>query len=286
MLQTAFKKSNPFHEPENLEYRYEKLLKENTTVRDGILYASTIQNGLLPKTRHFNRMCAEHFIIYRPLNTIGGDFYWVGSKDGKKIFATADCTGHGIPGAMLTVLGISFLNYVVLGKEWNSAGEILKEIDKKWIETFDPHSDGEGNNDWMEISVCVYDTLSRKLSFAGANGNLFAADCNGPRFYEGNSYPVGGWQLEKNRRYDTTDISLELNTRIYMGSDGFRHQFGGDSSSHPRGKKFSRKRLFNLLADVYNLPMYMQKLLIENQLDAWKGSFEQTDDICIMGIRL
>lgn len=266
--------------------KHDKLQNENKSIYEALAYAATIQNGILPKERHFNRLFDEHFVIYRPLQLIGGDFYWVAAKNDKIFFATADCTGHGIGGAMLSTLGISFLNYVVLGKEIEDLGKILMEIDKKWIETFNQQSDLDENNDWMEISICSYNTLTGELLFAGANGNLLTTGDQGSEFYEGDKYPIGGWQLEKNRIFHQKRVSLDRSTGLYLGSDGFRHQFGGDPALYPSGKKYSKNRLFNLINELHGIPMYMQAEIIENQLDAWKGHHEQTDDICLIGIRL
>jgi len=263
-----------------LKKEYLKLFNYNRDIVEGLYYASTIQQGLLPQKRHFERLFNEYFILYKPQQIIGGDFYWVAQKDEKIIFACADCTGHGVAGAMLSTLGISYLNYVVFGKNYDNLGRMLEEIDKKWIETFSKFSDIMENNDWMEIMLCSFDINTRELCFAGAKGSLLMVNNETHESFHGNRYPIGGWQIEKHRTFDEHKIKLKPRTCIYLGSDGFKHQLGGK-----KGKKFSEKRLNDHIADIYDIPINLQSNLLKMSLEEWQGSLEQTDDICLMGIK-
>lgn len=248
---------------------------------NGLIYAQTIQNGLLPKERHFSKFFKDHFVFYKPQNRIGGDFYWLTQKENVTYFAMADCTGHGVSGAMLSVLGISLLNYVIQ-KKFNSIGEYLTELDKKWIETFNNEVfDIEFNNDWMEITLIAYNQQSKQLSYASAGGE-FAICQNGQiNAFKGNTFPIGGWQIEKNRTFDSFELSLSNNFKLYAFSDGFKHQFNDENT-----RKFSKKRLMDLLLSTSSLTMSEQMEMINSSLNTWMSGINQTDDISLVGLHL
>jgi len=264
-----------------LQLDYQQLLKNNKELMDGIHYAQLIQQGILPQERHLKRLFDDYFVLFKPQNIIGGDLYWVGQKGKLKIFAVADCTGHGVSGALLSVLALSFLNYVILGKEFNEIHEVLEELDKKWIETFHQGVEYGFDNDWMEIGICSFHTETRELQFAGAFNKLTCIQGTEITNFYGNRYPIGGWQLEKTRTFINHSLVLPEKSMVYMGSDGFKDQF-----SFPGGKRFGTKRLTQLIGEVSHLPAAHQKQLIEAAFESWRGGEVQTDDVCLMGIRL
>jgi len=252
-----------------------------TEHESSLIYAQTIQNGLLPKIRHFDKFFKDHFILYKPQDKIGGDFYWLTSKGDTIYFALADCTGHGVSGAMLSVLGISLLNYVIQ-KNFSEVGEYLTELDKKWIETFNNElHDSQFNNDWLEITLISYHTKSKEFQYACGGGEFAIHQNNNIEIYKGNSFPIGGWQIEKNRVFETFKIDIEENAKLYFFSDGIKHQFDKDNS-----KKFSRKRLLNTINFYNSEPMNQQKDFLEFILDSWKGNTKQTDDISLIGLAI
>ena len=252
-----------------------------TELESSLVYAQTIQTGLLPKARHFNKLFKDHFVFYKPQNKIGGDFYWLTSKDNTLYFALADCTGHGVSGAMLSVLGISLLNYVIQ-KNFDKVGDYLSELDKKWIETFNNEQmESQFNNDWMEITLISYNTITKEFQYACAGGEFAIHQNNSIKSYKGNSFPVGGWQIEKNRAFDTFSINLEKNAKFYFFSDGIKHQFDADNA-----KKFSRKQLFRALENHSALPMQSQNELLEFVFNDWKQSTKQTDDVTLVGFEI
>ena len=264
-----------------LHAEYQKLYKNNKDILDSMHYAAFVQQGILPQERHFKRLFSDYFIMYKPQSIIGGDLYWVGQKNNLKIFAVGDCTGHGISGAMLSVLALSFLNYIVLGKDFDLIGEVLDEMDKKWLETFQQGIDLGYNNDWMEIGIAAYNTETRELQYAGAFSKLTYVVQDELFELIGNKYPIGGWQLETDRTYKTHQITLPKNATLYLSSDGFKDQFGYDS-----GKRYGSKRLKALLKQIYNLHVSEQIKLVEKEFNGWKSIEEQTDDVCLMGIKL
>jgi serine phosphatase RsbU (regulator of sigma subunit) len=250
-----------------------------TEQEQSLIYAQTIQNGLLPKKRHFAKNFKDHFVLYKPQNKIGGDFYWHTKKDDTVYFALADCTGHGISGAMLSVLGISLLNYV-FQKKLTNVGDYLTALDKSWIETFNnDHHDTLFNNDWMEITLISYNTVSHEFQYSSAGGEFLLCQNESVKLLKGNSYPIGGWQIEKNRRFETFHLDLKPTYKCYFFSDGIKHQF--DSSNK---KKFSRKRLINSIAHYSRFNMQHQSELFEFIFDTWKEDTRQTDDITLIGI--
>lgn len=254
-----------------------------TSIKDhqsSLAYAQTIQSGLLPKTRHFNKFFNDHFVYYKPQEKIGGDFYWLTCKEDVLFFALADCTGHGVSGAMLSVLGISLLNYVIQ-KNFEKVGDYLTELDKKWIETFNNElNDSHFNNDWLEITLISFNTKTREFQYACAGGEFALHQSNEIKIHKGNNYPIGGWQIEKDRAFDTFHLNLEENSKLYFFSDGIKHQFNRENT-----KKFSRKRLVNLLHNYHDLPMDNQKELFEFIFDIWKEGIHQTDDVSLIGIK-
>lgn len=264
-----------------LHDKYHKLYKSNKELLDSIYYAESVQQGILPHARHFERLFKNYLILYKPLGIIGGDLYWVGQKGKIKYFAVGDCTGHGISGAILSVMALSFLNYIVFSKEFNDVGEVLYELDKKWIETFHQGLELGYNNDWLEIGICAFNEETRELKFSGAFNKLTYIHEGELKELLGNKYPIGGWQLEKEREYKTHTITLKEDTTVYLYSDGFKDQFG-----YTLKKRYSKRRFNELLMTAHYYPMQEQKRIIENEFNCWKGIEEQTDDVCLLGIKL
>lgn len=268
-------------EYEELKSEYNRLFSTNKELLDSMYYSSTVQQGMLPHERHLKRVFSEYFVIYRPKNLVSGDLYWVGQKDGWKFFAVGDCTGHGLSGALLSVLGLSFLNYIILGKECMALDKVLAELDRKWIETFQQGAGLGYSNDWLEIGLCAFDEKSRAFHFAGAISKLMLADGRSISTWAGNRYPIGGWQIETDRRFEVKRTFLPDNAMIYLFSDGYKDQFNAAGT-----KRFGSRRFGELLGCVQHLPVREQKMQIEHELAAWRGSEGQTDDICVMGVRL
>lgn len=247
-------------------------------IDSSLLYAQTIQNGLLPKERHFKKCFKDYFVFYKPQNKIGGDFYWLSQKENLIYFAMADCTGHGISGAMLSVLGISLLNYVIQ-KNYSQLGDYLNELDKKWIETFsNDASDLQFNNDWLELTLVSYNIDTKVLEYTSASGEFAIYQDNEIKLYKGNSFPIGGWQLETNRQFNTYQLPLLPDAKLYFFSDGFKHQFNFDNT-----KKFGKKQLLNLIEANSHLDLKQQSELYQFVFQEWKLQTHQTDDVSLIG---
>ena len=279
-LYDDLKKKNEVNKDE-LKNAYLNLYEHNKELTDSMVYASVLQQGLLPKKRHFNRLVSESFIIYEPFHYVSGDFYWLAQKEDKVYFAAVDCTGHGVPGAMLTMLGHSFLNYIVLNKGLTSVDEVLQELDKKLIETYAPAIENGATNDWMDISLCCFDKKEKKLHYSGANRKILFVSGDQHQILSGSRYPIGGWQIEDERKYPSQTVTAEKGDTVYLGSDGFQDQFGGS-----RLKKYSSKKLHETILKISHLSLAKQADLLKEEFKSWKGAQPQVDDICLLGIKL
>lgn len=265
---------------EELKSANTHLNNKNKEIVDSIQYARLIHQAILPKQRHFDRAFSSSFFIYQPKDIIGGDFYWVTKVDDLSFVVLGDCTGHGVPGALLSVLGHSLLNYIVHGKNILSCKDIITELDQKVIDSFHMAHEERFNNDWIDISICCYNNKTGFLEFSGAMQSLYLIRENNLFEYEGNKFPVAGWQIETERNFISHHIQIQKNDTIYLLSDGLSDQFGG-----PQNKKFNRRRLKELLIFVSKLPMEKQKEMILHTFYKWKGNEEQVDDISLIGIR-
>ncbi len=253
-----------------------------TTYIESLKYAEIIQRGMLPKKRHFNRIFEDYFVVYKPLNILSGDFYWVGKKEHLTFIAVGDCTGHGVPGALLSVLASSILEYSVMNKGINKTNKILQEVDKKFIESFSSVKEDFFNNDWVDIALVCIDWHENKLYFSSANRKIcIVSKDKSAHILEGSHYPIGGWQVEKNRKFESSSFNFQKGDILYMGSDGFQDQIGG-----PKSKKFSSKRLHAFFKEINEDSFDKQKGKLERELKNWQGTNDQVDDICILGVRL
>ena len=220
-----------------------------------LINAKIIQQGLLPKERHFNRLFENYFVVYLPKNIISGDFYWVGENGGLRYIVAGDCTGHGVSAALLSVLAINLFEYAVMNKRIKKTSKILQEIDKRFIESFKGDQETFFDNPWIDLSLICLDTDNKRVYFSGANRKILHINQNNElNIYKGNRYPIGGWQLEGNREFSPQTFSYNEGDSLYLGSDGFQDQIGGDAN-----KKYKSTRLHNFLLSIHNQSMKEQK---------------------------
>jgi serine phosphatase RsbU (regulator of sigma subunit) len=244
--------------------------------------AQVIQQGMLPKKRHFERLFKDSFTLYIPQNIISGDFYWVGEKHNMQYLVVGDCTGHGVSAALLSILAINLFEYTIMNKGYKKTSKILKEVDKKFIESFKGSQHGTFDNPWIDLSIVCIDQKAKQMTFSSGNRKLMHIDkSNQMNIYKGSRYPIGGWQLEKNRTFDSQTIDYSNGDTIYLGSDGFQDQIGG-----PSNKKYKSKNLHKLLNHINHLEFNKQKDELKNEFNNWKGNNFQVDDVCIVGINL
>lgn len=257
----------------------QKLIVEekNTEILDSITYAKRIQTAILPPSKLVKEHLKDSFILYKPKDIVAGDFYWLECKDGKVLFAAADCTGHGVPGAMVSVICNNGLNRSVREYGLTDPGKILDKT--REIVTSEFNKSDEDVKDGMDIALCVIDDLN--LKYAGAHNPLWIIRKGATEIEEtkADKQPIG--KYANTTQFRTNDISINKGDTIYIFSDGYVDQFGGEKE-----KKFKSKAFKQLLLSIQDKTMEEQKLIIDNVFEKWRGNIEQIDDVCIIGVRI
>ncbi len=252
---------------------------KNKSITDNVTYAKRIQDALLPTEAGIAGSMPDSFVIFLPKDIVSGDFYSFHEKGGKKIFVAGDCTGHGVSGALMSMIGSSLLNQVINERGVTDPAQILEELNLSVLNMFE--GSGSESNDGMDVAVCVVDEVDRTLVYAGANRPLWYL-CNGEiEVVKPNKYPIGGFQLERNRAYTNHEINFSKGDSFYIFTDGYADQFGGDAN-----KKMMTSRMKEQIVAVHALQMSLQKNQLLAFFNQWKGSEEQVDDVLLMGVRL
>jgi serine phosphatase RsbU (regulator of sigma subunit) len=262
----------------------EKLLKANEEITESIKYASIIQYAVLNVPANFCSAFSKHFILYKPKSIVSGDFYWIQEKNGLFYIACADCTGHSLAGALLSMLGISFLKDIFHQQNDLKASEILNYLREFMVETLNQTGEFGEAHGGMDIVFCIMDPTASKLHYAGAFNSFYIVADNKETSekqlteYKGDAMPVGIYI--KNDAFTNHTIELNHGDMLFFFSDGFVDQFGG-----PNNKKFRSNKFKELLLSISEMPCDAQKKIIEDTFEKWKGNNDQTDDVMIMGIR-
>jgi serine phosphatase RsbU (regulator of sigma subunit) len=278
----AKKKANILLQEQNEEIKNQrdKIFNQNKEITDSIEYASKIQSAILPPKDIISEKLPEHFILYKPRDIVSGDFYWLYPKNNKIYLCAADCTGHGVPGAFMSMLGIALLNEIISKSEVNTADKILNFLRDYVVRSLHQTGEAGETQDGMDIAFCVIEPDKKQLQFAGAFNPLFLIR-NG-ELYEtkGDKMPIGV-HLRQNEPFTNHIIPIKKNDKIYLFSDGYTDQFGG-----PKRKKFLMKRFRELLVEINQYSMEDQKIRIDKEFNDWKGDYEQIDDILVFGIKI
>jgi serine phosphatase RsbU (regulator of sigma subunit) len=248
-------------------------------IRDSINYARRIQESILPASEMIEEVFNDSFIFYRPKDVVCGDFYWFGKKDKDVVIAAVDCTGHGVPGALMTVIGNSLLNQIITFSGITSPSEILYQLDKKLNDTLQQHG-GVATNDGMDMAVCHYRIGEKKITFAGAKRPLYLMRDNKLQEIKGSKAPIGSYLEDVKKKFDDHEIEVQSNDTLYLFSDGLQDQFGGYE-----GKKYMISRFRELLHEIQELTMSAQRERIDKEMRSWQKDYEQTDDMLLIGIR-
>lgn len=276
----AVKKVNKVLETKVAE-RTSELATKNRDITSSIEYAKRIQEAILPAQDLIFSKLEHAFILYKPKDIVSGDFYWFGEKGQYKIIAVVDCTGHGVPGAFMSMIGHNLLNQIVSEKGNYDPGTILQELHKGVQAALKQGSNTVNTSDGMDVSLLAINTETGNCLWAGAFRSLIIVNDQGLLAkLEGNKYPVGGAQLDTERSFTTHTCQLQKNDMLYMFSDGYADQFGGE-----RGKKFMVKHFHTLLTSIHTIPIKEQEEELERQFNTWKGRLEQVDDVLVLGIK-
>jgi len=256
------------------------IIQKNKEIMADIRYASRIQQAILPNLDFISDNINEYFILHQPKNHVSGDFYWVTKKGNEKIIAVGDCTGHGVSGGLMHMLGAVYLNQIVSKDTYTSASEILEQLRKLIIGSLKQTGESGETQDGLDIALCIIDCETRSLQFAGANNPLYIIRNNELIEIKGDRMPVGIY-LEFSKAFTNHLIELKENDQLYMFSDGYADQFGG-----PKGKKFRYKQFKELILENSHESMAIQKEILNNVHDKWRGSLDQIDDILVFGLKI
>lgn len=262
-----------------LEKALKQLDNKNQQITDSIRYAQQIQRAMLPFAERIAHVVPDYFILFRPKDIVSGDFYWFLESDEKTYLAVVDCTGHGVPGAFMSLIGGQLLDHIVNENKLASPELILNELHKR-IRTV-LNQDKNQNDDGMDIALCIIDKENKQLDFAGAKSPLCYIKDDKLIEIKGNKKPVGGPQKEAERLFTKHTVKIDTTTTFYLFSDGYQDQFGGENR-----KKYMNKRFRDFLLSINEFPMWEQQVKLDVELENWKGASAQTDDILVAGFRI
>lgn len=259
----------------------ELLEVKNRDITDSINYAQRIQHSILPSVATINQNFSGAFVYYQPRDIVSGDFYWYDRvNDDKFLIVCADSTGHGVPGAFMSMIGTTLIKDICMRKDVDSPSTILQLLDKELQSTLNQNVEAERAHDGMDIIVCEIDINTHYMRFSSAMRPLILYKDKELQYVKGTKASIGG-DPKAEKRFENVGFQLHEGDIIYMFSDGYPDQFGG-----PRGKKFKMDRVKNMLADVCDKPMEVQHAYVDKTFSEWRGKLQQVDDVLFMGVRL
>ncbi len=269
---------------EEIEAQRDHVFNQNKAITDSINYAQRIQSAMLPPESYISELLNENFILYKPRDIVSGDFYWIKQVNQYIVVVAADCTGHGVPGAFMSMLGISYLTEIVQRREITQANQVLNELRKQIKYSLRQHGGRDEAKDGIDMAVCILDLKNNMMQYSGANNPLYRIrDIDGlPELKEvkADMMPLSYYQ-SKDRPFTNHEIDLEPGDTFYIFSDGFIDQKGGKDN-----KRFMSKPFKKMLLEIQDQPMPDQKEILDKTLSAWMGNNTQTDDVLIIGMRM
>jgi len=265
---------------EEITMQRDVLEKVHSNLMSSINYAQRIQDALLPTRELLKDWLPSHFILFKPRDVVSGDFYWAASRDNRIFWICGDCTGHGVPGAFMTVVGMNLLHQIIMEEGENDPSTILLRLNRR-LEQSLRHEEATGKKvaDGMDLALVVIDTQAQTFQFAGAKRPLYFFPKGGElEKVKGSKYAIGGGRVQ-GKIFDKHAFTFTPGDRIFLFSDGYPDQYGGTEN-----RKFMVKQFRELICDVQSHPMEKQASILEDRLEAWRGSTRQTDDILVMGM--
>jgi len=264
---------------QKIEGQKEELESRDKSITDSLNYAQRIQEALLPSENYFRGYFKESFIFYKPKDIVSGDFFWIGENENKVFIAAADCTGHGVPGALMSMIGHELLEKIINVDKIERPDKVLEIMNKSLEKTFNREKNiGITIHDGMDIGICVVDRRKRKIQFAGAFFPLYIIRDNRLIEFKGDKHILG--ETAEDVSFTNNEIALMEDDMLYLFSDGYVDQFGGSSN-----KKFMYRRFRYLLMTIYRFPVEDQKSILEENIKTWMGDTSQVDDILVMGFK-
>lgn len=262
-----------------IKEQHRLISEKNENITSSITYASRIQRAVFGNEDHLKTLFPQSFVFLKPHSIVSGDFYWFYQTSDYKIVIAADCTGHGVPGAFMTLLGQTFLEEIVDNQKIYMPDKILYELNIRIVDRLNKEYSETQVSDGMDMAVLTFDHINNKVYYAGANNPLFYVRKNEDMLIKASKFAVGG-QVE-NKLYELHEFEMIPETMYYIYSDGFQDQFGEENN-----RKFMSKNFRKLLHEISDLELDEQKNMLNESLEFWKGNLHQTDDILVIGIKI
>jgi len=275
----GLKEANRTLEQKVLE-RTRQFEQQRLNITDSIHYASRIQKALMLPSEELEKILPSHFILNKPKDIVSGDYYWVAHKEGRLIIAVADCTGHGVPGAFMSIMGINFLNEIVNMSGIVNANEILDELRDKLIKSLGQTGHRDEAKDGMEMALCVVDANKHRLQYSGAFRPMFLLRQDELIVIKGDPMPIGIYN-ENEVPFTNKEVPFKEDDMIYLFTDGYVDQIGGLDR-----KTFKSIRFKELLKEIHDKSLEVQGKILREEHEIWRSGSEQIDDILILGVRL
>lgn len=269
-----------FRKEELIARKSQDLERSHENIKASIQYARRIQQGILSHPQYLTDIFSEVMLLYRPRDIVSGDFYWFAHKDDYVVAAVVDCTGHGVPGAFMTVLGNALLNQVIVEKGILDPGDALEELDQRLCKIL--KQGGDSRQEGMDLTLLVYNVLNGSMCFAGAKNPLYHFSKGQLHVFKGDKYSLGNHRMVAEKTYQTHHLTVTPGDSLFMFTDGYSDQFGGEQNT-----KFLIKNFRQMLTEIQDHTMDQQIGVLEDALDDWMdGKHPQTDDILVLGLRL
>ncbi|HET6991474.1 MAG TPA: triple tyrosine motif-containing protein, partial [Bacteroidia bacterium] len=276
----AIKKENRILEAKVAE-RTQELAQKNADITSSIQYAKRIQSAMLPELEVIYEHFPQSFVLYKPKDIVSGDFYWFEEKNGKNILCVGDCTGHGVPGALMSMIGHNILNQVILEKGITEPNLILNALNEGVRAALKQDQHEQDTTDGMDIGIISYDQAKKEILFAGALRPLIVVKKGLLSKVDSDRFPIGGSHDTRDLKFSVHRFFVDSGDTLYMFSDGYADQFGGE-----KGKKFMMKNLLAKLAEIQILPMAEQEKILDKTFENWKTGYQQVDDVLFVGVRI
>jgi len=262
-----------------LERKNIAITQQNQEIIDSLHYAKNIQLAVLPKPDVMKSCFTDSFVLYKPKDIVSGDFYFLEKIPGMTILAVADCTGHGVAGAFMSMVGSSLLNQIINQEKITDPGEILEHLNEGIVDALrQKESESHGG---MDIAICCINNDRSEMKFAGANRPLWRMHGEELNILRPDKLPIGGFRPDEDRNFTTQTMALNKGDCFYLFTDGYADQFGG-----PEGKKIMTKKFRELVQTMHDSPMKDQQTTLNGYFENWKGKFEQVDDVLVIGCRV
>lgn len=265
-----------------LEQSRDKIKTINQQLTDSLNYARLIQNAVMPRIEKITEVLHDFFIFLKPRDIVSGDFYWITQASNHTIIAAVDCTGHGVPGAFMSLIGTQLLHEVVNLQNLTDPGAILSNLHNGLRKRL--HSNNPDRTDGMDAGIISINNHTKEVVFSGAKMPLITIDNDQMVVYPASKRPIGGILpddiLEKPPVFENHVVNITANMMLYLFSDGYPDQFGG-----PKGRKFMKKKFYALLTQISKLPLTEQKQMLIDELAQWQGNYSQVDDIMVLGFK-